>query len=390
MRVKPATLACYLIAEPSVGGAAVVLSKDHPQLALVLILVTIGLAVDAFRRCIQRLRTVRVLLLGSSPLARRLVRELQMHPQPGWRLDWLREDPGADPLAEAARMDRVLRAEPADRIVVGLADRRGRLPARGLLAARARGAKVQTVASLYEEVTGKVPIEALVASDLIFGDGFRAGLAKRAWERGVSILSAVVGLSLLGVMLPFIAAAIKIDSPGPVFFTQQRRGQYGRPFGLVKFRTMRVARGGCSEWERDNRDRVTTVGKWLRRFHLDELPQFWNVLKGDMNLVGPRPHPMSNASLFHDRIPFYSLREAIRPGITGWAQVRYGYANDLAEEIEKMRYDLYYLKNRSPWLDIKCIPETISSTVTGVHARAHEEAEALLAEFAEDGPGHER
>jgi lipopolysaccharide/colanic/teichoic acid biosynthesis glycosyltransferase len=169
-----------------------------------------------------------------------------------------------------------------------------------------------------------------------------------------------------------IAIAIRLDSPGPVFFSQARIGMGNRPFRLLKFRTMRESHGPRSEWVSDNADRITRVGRWLRRFRLDELPQLINVLKGDMNLVGPRPHPVSNADLFLAHIPHYRLRFTVRPGITGWAQVRYGYANGLAEETEKMRYDLYYIKHRSLALDLQILFETARLLV--FDNRSHEQA----------------
>src|SRR5204863_2917348 len=142
--------------------------------------------------------------------------------------------------------------------------------------------------------------------------------------------------------------AVKLDTRGPAFFVQARVGLHGRSFKLIKFRTMRPAEGRTSEWARDNSARMTPLGKWLRKFRLDELPQFLNVLRGDLNLVGPRPHPVSNFEHFMEHIPFYAVRSVARPGVTGWAQIRYGYANDLVEETEKMRYDLYYIKHLSP------------------------------------------
>src|SRR5206468_11896671 len=149
------------------------------------------------------------------------------------------------------------------------------------------------------------------------------------------------------------------DSPGPVFFAQDRVGAGGRRFRLLKFRTMLPARATTSEWAADNGNRITRVGRFLRRFRIDELPQLVNVLRGEMNLVGPRPHPMTNQQVFMERIAYYGLRSTVRPGVTGWAQIRYGYANNIDEETEKMRYDLYYIKNRSLWLDTSILIQTI-------------------------------
>jgi lipopolysaccharide/colanic/teichoic acid biosynthesis glycosyltransferase len=183
-------------------------------------------------------------------------------------------------------------------------------------------------------------------------------------------------LILFAPLLALIALAVKLDSAGPVLFAQQRVGRHGRPFTLLKFRTMHADGPRRSEWERDNRDRVTRVGKWLRAFRLDELPQFVNILRGEMNLVGPRPHPASNFELFTlvarnlnevsgGAIGYYTLRSMVRPGITGWAQVRYRYANDLEEEIEKLRYDLFYVKHVSAAMDLRILTATIAVMLKG-------------------------
>ncbi len=341
------------------------------HLTMVIAAIAALVMVSGLVRHLVRRAPERVLVLGSSRMALVVMNEIEAHPELSWRVTWFPERPGLSPAEEARRLGRAVRLLHADRIVVGLTHKRGRLPARELLAERVRGARVQLASSTYEEVTGKIPIEALSVNDLVFVGGFRNSRFERISARVVSVGVAVVGLGLFAVLLPFLALAIKLDSDGPVFFRQPRAGLGDKPFDLIKLRTMRIVAKRQSEWERDNRARVTRVGAWLRRLHLDELPQFWNVLRGDMNLVGPRPHPVTNGSLFHERIPFYSLRSLVRPGITGWAQTRYGYANDLDEEIEKMRYDLYYLKHHSTWLDLKMIPDTVRSTLgSGRVARA--------------------
>jgi len=186
-----------------------------------------------------------------------------------------------------------------------------------------------------------------------------------------------VGLVLTSPLLAAIAVSIKLDSTGPILFVQNRTGRGGRPFGLVKFRTMcNEPAPRRSEWVSDNTNRITRVGKWLRRFRLDELPQLVNVVKGEMNIVGPRPHPVSNYELFLRHIPYYEFRSLVRPGITGWAQVRYGYANDLEEETEKMRYDFYYIKHRSLLLDLRIVLETLG--VLLFDRRSHQAAKARV------------
>jgi lipopolysaccharide/colanic/teichoic acid biosynthesis glycosyltransferase len=167
-----------------------------------------------------------------------------------------------------------------------------------------------------------------------------------------------------------IALAIRLDSDGPVLFVQERIGRGGRPFSLLKFRTMHPGERRRSEWVRDNFDRITRVGKWLRHFRLDELPQLVNIVCGEMNLVGPRPHPTCNQSAFLERIAYYGLRSTVRPGVTGWAQVRYGYANNIEEETEKMRYDLYYIKNRTLLLDLGILFKTVGIVLLGYGSAA--------------------
>jgi lipopolysaccharide/colanic/teichoic acid biosynthesis glycosyltransferase len=234
-----------------------------------------------------------------------------------------------------------------------------------LLESRVRGILVADAAEFYERLTGKMAIEELRPSALIMAKGFRNHGAAETLARVVSLVTAAVGLVLLAPVLAALALAIRLDSPGSVFFIQPRAGRDGRPFGLIKFRTMRPCAEVRAEWVMDNIDRITRLGRWLRRFRLDELPQLVNVLRGEMNLIGPRPHPTSNHAVFMEHIAYYGLRSTVRPGVTGWAQVRYGYANNLDEETEKMRYDLYYIKNRSLWLDARIAFETIAIVLFG-------------------------
>jgi lipopolysaccharide/colanic/teichoic acid biosynthesis glycosyltransferase len=240
----------------------------------------------------------------------------------------------------------------------------------------ARGIRVEDVVETYESLTGKLALELMPPSRVIFSHDFATARMQPLFARALSLVVAVVGLVVLAPLMALIALAIKLDSRGPVFFVQQRAGRYRVAFDLIKFRTMRPVAGQHSEWERDNSDRITRIGRVLRRFRLDELPQLINMLKGDMNLVGPRPHPMTNLELLvltarnlsevsGDAIPYYSLRCAVRPGVTGWAQVRYRYANSLEQEVEKIRYDFYYLKHLSVWLDIRILFETVRTIVSG-------------------------
>src|SRR6266436_1941499 len=253
----------------------------------------------------------------------------------------------------------------AARIVVALDERRGRLPVRRLLEARVRGIAVEDGGEVLERLTGKIAIESILPGALAFSKDFRASRAHDALARAGGVLLAGAGLVLSAPLFLLVALLIKLDSRGPVLFVHERVGLGGRRFRLLKFRTMHPAYGGTSEWVRENEDRITRVGRWLRKFRLDELPQFVNILRGDLNFIGPRPHPASNFDLFDRVVPYYWLRTLVRPGITGWAQVRYGYANNLEEETEKMRYDLYYIKHQSPALDLRILLDTVKIVLLG-------------------------
>lgn len=239
---------------------------------------------------------------------------------------------------------------------------------------------IERAASVYERLTGKIPLEAYEMEDVIYSDTFRPGRLSLLATRFLSLGAALLGLILFAPLMLLIALLIKLDSPGTVLFRQERAGFRGKPFMVMKFRTMVATEEPESEWEGDNAHRITRTGHWLRKFRLDELPQFFNILRGEMNLVGPRPHPASNIALLSlvarntaesgVAIPYYALRSSVRPGITGWAQVRYRYANNLQEEIEKLHYDLYYLKHYSLWLDLRILLETVWVVVAGHGVKA--------------------
>jgi exopolysaccharide biosynthesis polyprenyl glycosylphosphotransferase len=315
----------------------------------------------------------RVLILGSGPLATTLIEEIESAQNPRYVVAGTVDDEEPEPgspdhnrwLGPCDSLpDIINRLHPAF-IVVALADRRDKLPLQTLLEARVRGIVIEDALDFSERLMGKLAIEAIRPSMLILAKGFRNHGAADVVARVVSIVGAGIWLLLCAPLLIAIGIAVKLDSRGPMFFIQQRTGRNGRPFGLLKFRTMRPCAEARSEWVSDNIDRITRVGHYLRRFRFDELPQLVNVLRGDMNLVGPRPHPVTNQAVFMEKIAYYGLRSTVRPGVTGWAQIRYGYANNLVEETEKMRYDLYYIKNRSLWLDVRIMLETLATVLFG-------------------------
>jgi exopolysaccharide biosynthesis polyprenyl glycosylphosphotransferase len=335
----------------------------------------------------------RVLIVGDSWLAQELAREIRRRPHLRQRIVGLL-DKAADPrpgrrrLADLSGLSGVVEYTRPDRVIVALNTRRGQLPLKTLLGLRLRGIRVEDGVELYEKLTGRIAIEALTPSSFIFSNGYRASRLDLTLARALSLPATALAVLLLAPLFALIALAIKLDSHGSVFFIQERVGRGGKLFRLIKFRTMRPALGIASEWARDNSARLTRVGRWLRRYRLDELPQLFNVLRGDMNVVGPRPHPVSNLAMLvmamrntpncGEQIPYYALRSLVRPGITGWAQVRYRYANDLDEEIEKIRYDLYYVKHMSIWIDLRILVETVKIVLQGRES-AHDEPAALVA-----------
>jgi len=312
----------------------------------------------------------RVVIIGSGPLANRLVVEMRERRR-RYRVAAVVDDPelfngpGGLLAGPLTRLGAIIEELRPDRVVIALADRRGRLPMTDLMMARVGGIAIEDGVDFLEHLTRKVAIESLTPGALIASGHFRKTHWDLALGRAVSLVASLAALMILAPFFALIALAIKLDSAGAVLFIHDRAGLGGRRIRLLKFRTMRPSTETTSEWEKDNGHRITGVGRWLRRYRLDELPQLVNVLRGDMNLVGPRPHPISNVELFSKRIPFYAVRSVVRPGLTGWAQVRQGYANDLEEEIEKMRYDLYYIKHMSVWLDTRILFQTFYAVLAG-------------------------
>jgi lipopolysaccharide/colanic/teichoic acid biosynthesis glycosyltransferase len=268
-------------------------------------------------------------------------------------------------LRTTSRASEIIAETKPVRIVVCLRSPLEELPMYELFAQRLAGVPVETGDEAYERLTGKIFLDERTTLHLLLS---HAGLSNRVHWSTKRFVSAVVAALALLVALPvmaLIALSIYLTEGGPVLFVQERVGLHGRPFRLLKFRSMRVEKGTSSEWERDNEERITPLGRWLRRLHLDELPQFWNILLGDMDLVGPRPHPVSNHELFARSIPYYSLRSLVRPGLTGWAQVRQGYAQDLSGEIEKMRYDLCAIARPSLRRDLWVLLATVRIALLG-------------------------
>lgn len=249
-----------------------------------------------------------------------------------------------------------------DEIVVAVRDQRsGGVPLDDLLACRSMGVRVHDMPGFYELTHAEVPLESLKASWLVYGPGFVQGELRRTLKRAFDL---VVSAALLVATAPIMlvtAIAVRLDSPGPVIYRQVRVGLYGRHFTCLKFRSMSVdaERDGEARWAVPNDARVTRVGRFIRDTRIDELPQLYSVLKGDMSLVGPRPERPAFVALLRKTIPFYDLRHTVKPGLTGWAQVRYSYGDTFDAARRKHQFDLYYVKNNSLLLDLVILVETV-------------------------------
>ncbi len=325
----------------------------------------------------------RAILVGSGPLADQLLSHMALPKNRDYQII------GVVPLqleaisnhhfpviGEIAELHQVVERERPELIItVNEHDKRGLIDRQLLEAALLHDIKIEHAEDVYERITGKLPIESYRAEDVLYSTDFQPSRITRFAARVYSVVAAAIAAVLLSPVILITAILIKLDDKGPVLFVQERLGFAGKRFKLLKFRTMVPAADIDSQWEKDNRKRITRIGRWLRRYRLDELPQFLNVIKGDMNLVGPRPHPASNFALFvlasrnaassAAEIPYYSMRSRVLPGITGWAQVRYSYANNLEEELEKLRFDLYYIKHYSLWLDLRILAETVVIVLSG-------------------------
>jgi sugar transferase (PEP-CTERM system associated) len=251
-----------------------------------------------------------------------------------------------------------------DRVIVALEDRRGELPLRELLNLRFQGVVIEEAGSLLERLTGKLYLDGLRPSNFIYSEGFRVKPSQQIARRIVSTLTAAVGLLLFLPFFPFVLLLVRLSSPGPIFFRQTRVGMGGKNFTVYKFRTMRTdAEVAGAKWATKNDPRVTRVGMFMRKTRLDEVPQLWNVLRGDMGFVGPRPERPEFVPWLSEQIPYFNLRHMIRPGLTGWAQVRYGYGATLAQSREKLEFDLYYIKHMSLGLDLLIMFETVKTII---------------------------
>lgn len=268
-------------------------------------------------------------------------------------------EPVSEDLFELVQRERV------DLVVVALQDRRRSLPTDELLKCRLAGVSVMEQEALYEKIAGKIAVEALRPSYLIFNEGFRQHPWAELLKRTVDLIAASVILALTWPLMIAAAIAIRMDSPGPILFSQERVGRDGRTFTLMKFRSMRAdaEKHTGPVWASQDDPRITRCGRFLRKTRIDELPQLFNVLAGAMSLVGPRPERSHFVADLAERIPYYHQRHIVKPGLTGWAQINYPYGNTFEDSVQKLQYDLFYIKNQSLLFDLSILFNTIKTVV---------------------------
>jgi sugar transferase (PEP-CTERM system associated) len=261
--------------------------------------------------------------------------------------------------------------EDIDHIIVAMPERRGVLPVDELLKCKMAGIDVEDGVSFFERMTGKVDLDELKPSWLIFSDGFKINKITKTVKRTADIIFSSLGILLSIPFFIIVPLLLKLDSSGPVFFRQERIGENESVFTLMKFRSMQVdaETGSGPVWAQKNDPRVTRLGKFIRKTRIDEIPQLFNVLRGEMSFVGPRPERPNFVKKLNEEIPYYILRHSIKPGLTGWAQIRYPYGSSVKDAIEKLKYDLYYIKNISFLLDIAIIFSTVRVVISRRGAR---------------------
>ena len=283
-----------------------------------------------------------------------------------------RDAQGSERLLDHHQLRRTAEEMKVSEIVIAVRERRGGvLPLRQLLDAKLHGVKVMDLQSFYEREEGVLRIDSMRASWMIFGNGFDQGISRDVVKRLFDVIASA-GLLLLAAPILLVAMiAVVIESGFPIFYSQERVGQGGERFRILKLRSMRqdAEKDGKARWAVANDSRVTRVGAFLRKTRIDELPQLWTVLRGDMSFVGPRPERQVFVDQLTEKIPFYDVRHSVKPGVTGWAQVRYPYGASIEDGLKKLEYDLYYVKNHSLFLDLMIMVETIQVVLLGKGAR---------------------
>ena len=323
----------------------------------------------------------KILIVGTGEVARNVGKEVNKRSRLGFRLVGFIAPSSAGDLSEmkgigevlgdAKEMPRIIRQHGVDKIVVAITERRGEYPVKEMLALRVDGCQILEWPGFFEKLSGRILIDRLAPSFFIFNEGFRKSGILLFIRRVVSAIAAAVVLFLLVPVFLVVAALIKLDSQGPVLYSQIRVGQNGQRIRIYKFRSMRndAEKNGDAVWAVENDPRITRVGKFLRKTRIDELPQLYNVLIGELDFVGPRPERPEFVEKLQDLIPYYALRHTVKPGITGWAQVMFHYGSTIEDSKEKLQYDLFYIKNMSLKMDLMILFLTFKIVLLGRGAR---------------------
>ena len=322
-----------------------------------------------------------ILIVGTGDVARQVGEEVKKRERLGFHLIGFIDAPPVknstygvqrgDILGDPAQMDRIIERYDVDKVVVAITERRGEYPVKEMLALRVGGNQVVEWPGFFEKLSGRIPIDNLAPSFFIFNEGFRKSGVLLWIRRVLSAIAAAVVLVLLLPVFLVIAAFIKLDSPGNVFYSQIRVGRNNKQIRIYKFRSMcaDAEKNGDAVWAVENDPRITRVGQFLRKTRIDELPQLFNVLIGELEFVGPRPERPEFVEKLQSMIPYYSLRHTVKPGITGWAQVMFHYGSTIDESKEKLQYDLFYIKNMSLKLDLLILFHTVKIVLLGRGAR---------------------
>jgi sugar transferase (PEP-CTERM system associated) len=337
---------------------------------------TFGVRAGLDRIWASTVRENNVLILGNGELALSVAREFERRADLSFRVvGFLARESTVTELfgrpVFAGELSAVAREQRVSRIVVALADQRGALPTRDLVRLRVQGVEIEDAHSALAGLTGRVWLRAVRPSWFVFSGGFRRSGTTLLLKRALDLALSLVGVILFSPVIALIAIAVWFDSRGPALYRQPRVGLGGRVFNVVKFRSMRIdaeAKSGA-QWALKDDLRITRVGRFLRKYRLDELPQFFNVIRGEMSFVGPRPERPCFVEQLREQIPFYDERHSVRPGITGWAQVEFTYGASVEDALRKLEYDLFYLKNMSILFDIAIVFRTARIVLFGVGSR---------------------
>jgi len=367
----------YIFPEMSIGDDVFILSTG-----IIIILVVSWRAI--YLQILKRgVWNEKIVILGSSELAHNILDEIGHREDCGYSVEMVVPEPGIDAPEAVPSMQALKTAIfkggydglcdmaqdlNIDKIVISLKERRGRFPIRELLKCRMNGIEVLEGHSFYEMLSGRLLVEHINPGWIIFSDGFKKSLPRRFVKRTGDLILSVISLMCCMPLFLLIAILIKIDSRGPIFFSQERVGEKRKIYNIYKFRSMvrNAEEFSGPVWAEEEDPRITRVGRFLRKWRLDEIPQLWNVLRGDMSFVGPRPEREFFVKKLEELIPYYGERFQVKPGITGWAQINYGYGASIEDAVEKLNYDFFYIKNMTVFMDMVIMFRTIKIVLFGL------------------------